>query len=75
MMPPQQRLEADHFAGPEVDLRLVNQGELAARTRAAQIPVEPNASGGLRRQPMVEQLETVATPLLRPIEGRIGMAQ
>ena len=74
-MPAHQRLEADDPAGPEVDLRLIDQAQLALAAGAPQVGVEPDPGGRLDRQAMIEQLEAVAAARLGPVERGVGVAQ
>ena len=76
MVPAHQRLEAEDLAGPEVDLRLIDQAQLvlrsSARRRSASSRTRVAAWIG---QAMIEQLEAVAAARLGPIERGVGVAQ
>ena len=73
-MPAHQRLEADDPAGLEIDLRLVDQAQLALAAGASQVGIEPHPVGRLDRQAMIEQLEAVAAARLGPVERGVGVA-
>ena len=75
VVPADQRLGADDLAVVHVDLRLVEQLQLAALERVAQAALEVETLGGLLAHRVVEDLAARLAELLRAVHGGVGVAQ
>ena len=75
MGPAHERLEADHPAAADLDLRLVDEVQLGRIDGPAQIVLEANPLGRIAVQDAVEEAERVAPLRLCPIERHVGMAE
>src|SRR3546814_16010253 len=74
MVPAQQRLGGDDRAVGKADLRLIDERELVALDRAAQIDLELRAIGKLVRERLAELFDPAAPMPLRLIHRRVGGA-
>src|SRR3546814_10638863 len=72
MVPAQQRLGGDDRAVGKADLRLIDERELVALDRAAQIDLELRAIGKLVRERLAELFDPAAPMPLRLLHRRVG---
>ena len=75
VLPAQQRLDPGDAAGGEVDLRLVEEPELAALDPLAQVVLERQPLERARVHGRRAELETVAPQLLGAVHGDVGAGQ
>ena len=75
LAPAHERLDADHPARDEVDLRLIVHLELVVLERLAQAPLELDPAQDAGAGGVGEQLDAVLAGLLGLVHGRVGVAQ
>ena len=75
VMPAHQRLDADHLAGAQVDLRLIDQGELPLVDRAPELGLEHDALERGAVHLGVDQLPAIAAVGLRPVKRHVRRLQ
>ena len=80
MAPADQRLDADHLGGAQVDVGLVEHEELVVLEGVDEVGVEGALVDGLASRRGVDHrarvhLEGVPTPALGPVHGLVGPAE
>ena len=75
MVPPNQRLDREHAAGAEIDLRLVEQRELAARQRVIEVLAQPELLADLLIEVGRIKLDAIAAGLFGAIHRRVGVGE
>ena len=73
--PAYQRLDAAHLAGRDVDLRLIVQGQLALRERAAQLRFDLEALARESHDAGIEKSKGLAAVALGEVHGLVGARQ
>ena len=75
MVPPDERLEAEHLPGFEVDQRLVLEEELGSSQRQPELALEPMAVLGVRLDARAGELDGSGSTHLGDVHGGVGLAQ